>query len=459
MVKFDAIIIGAGQAGPSLAGRLTGAGMTVAFVERKLFGGTCVNTGCMPTKTLVASAYAAHLARRAADFGVVLEGAVRVDMKSVKARADAVVMRSRTGVEKSLRGMAGCTVFEGHARFEAADRVRVGEELLAAPRVFVDVGGRAAVPDLPGVRDVPFLTNRSMLELDRLPEHLIVVGGSYVGLEFAQMYRRFGAEVTVIEKGPRLVAREDDEVSEAVREILTAEGIDVRTRAECIRLAPHERGVEVGVDCEEGAPTSVGSHVLLAVGRRPNTDDLGLEAAGVETDARGYIEVDDQLATNVPGIWALGDCNGRGAFTHTAYNDFEIIAANLLDGGSRRVSDRVPAYALYVDPPLGRVGMTEREARATGRPLLVGSRPMSHVGRAIEKGETRGLMKVVVDAETRRILGAAILGTGGDEAIHGILDIINAGVPCDVLEHAVPIHPTVSELIPTMLGEMRPAGP
>ncbi|HWS87705.1 MAG TPA: FAD-containing oxidoreductase [Pyrinomonadaceae bacterium] len=457
MREFDAIIIGAGQAGPALAGRLTGAGMTVALVERKLFGGTCVNTGCTPTKTLIASAYAAHLARRAADFGVLLGGPVRVDMRRVKARADALVADSRTGVEKWLRGMEGCTVVEGHARFEGPHRVRVGRELLKAPRVFVNVGGRAFVPDMPGVREVPFLNNRSMLELDRLPEHLVVVGGSYVGLEFAQMYRRFGAEVTVVEKGPRLIAREDEEVSEAIREILVGEGVNVRTDAECISLAPHPRGVEVGVNCLEGEPTSVGSHVLLAVGRRPNTDDLGLEAAGVELDARGYIKVDDQLATNVPGIWALGDCNGRGAFTHTAYNDFEIIAANLLGGESRRVSDRVPGYALYIDPPLGRAGMTEREARATGRPLLVGSRPMTRVSRAVEKGETQGLMKVVVDAETRRILGAAILGTGGDEAIHGVLDIMSAGVPYDVLERAVPIHPTVSELIPTMLGEMRPA--
>jgi pyruvate/2-oxoglutarate dehydrogenase complex dihydrolipoamide dehydrogenase (E3) component len=457
MKEFDAIIIGAGQAGPSLAGRLTSAGMTVAFVERKLFGGTCVNTGCTPTKTLVASAYAAHLARRAADFGVLLGGEVRVDMKRVKARADAVVAASRRGVEQRLRGMAGCTVVEGHARFEGPDRVRVGEESLTAPRIFVNVGGRALVPDMPGVNEVPFLTNRSILELDCLPEHLVVVGGSYVGLEFAQMYRRFGAEVTVVEKSPHLIAREDEDISEAIREILTGESVNVRTSAECVSLAPHARGVEVGVNCEEGEPTSVGSHVLLAVGRRPNTEDLGLEAAGVETDARGYIRVDDQLATNVPGIWALGDCNGRGAFTHTAYNDYEIVAANLLDGESRRVSDRAPAYALYVDPPLGRVGMTEREARARGRPLLVGSRPMSRVSRAVEKGETLGLMKIVVDAETRMILGAGILGTGGDEAIHGVLDIMNAGVPYDVLERAVPIHPTVSELIPTMLGEMRPA--
>src|SRR5918999_764346 len=401
MKEFDVIIIGAGQAGPALAGRLTAAGMTVAFVERKLFGGTCVNTGCTPTKTLIASAYAAHLARRAADFGVLLEGPVRVDMKRVKARADALVADSRRGVEQWLRGMEGCTVIEGHARFEGPDRVRVGDVLLTAPRIFVNVGGRAFVPDMPGVGEVPFPNNRSMIELDRLPEHLVVVGGSYVGLEFAQMYRRFGAEVTVIEKSPRLITREDEEVSEAIREILVGEGVNVRTGAECISLAPHARGVEVGVDCREGEPTSVGSHVLLAVGRRPNTDDLGLDRAGVELDARGYIKVDDGLATSVPGVWALGDCNGRGAFTHTAYNDYEIIAANLLGGESRRVSDRVPAYALYVDPPLGRAGLTEREARASGRPLLIGRRPMSRVGRAVEKGETRGLMKVVVDAETR----------------------------------------------------------
>ena len=456
MREFDAIIIGAGQAGPSLAGRLTSAGMTVAFVERKFFGGTCVNTGCTPTKTLVASAYAAHLARRAADFGVLLDGSVRVDMKIVKARADAIVSESREGIERRLRAMKGCTVIEGQARFEGPHRVRVGDELLSAPHVFINVGGRASVPEMPGVHDVPFLNNRSMLELDQLPEHLIVVGGSYVGLEFAQMYRRFGAEVTVVEKAARLIAREDEEISDAIREILMDEGINVRLNAECISLAPHAKGVEVGVDCKEGDPTAVGSHVLLAVGRRPNTDDLGLEAAGVETDARGYIKVDDGLATNVPGIWALGDCNGRGAFTHTAYNDFEIVAAKLLDGESRRVRDRVLGYALYIDPPLGRAGMTEREARATGRPLLIGSRAMSSVSRAIEKGETKGLMKIVVDAETRKILGAAILGTGGDEAIHGVLDIMHAGVAYDVLEQTMPIHPTVSELIPTMLSQMRP---
>ncbi|MBX3277655.1 MAG: FAD-containing oxidoreductase [Acidobacteria bacterium] len=456
MKKFDAIIIGAGQAGPSLAGKLTAAGFTVAFIERKLFGGTCVNTGCMPTKTLVASAYAAHLARRAADYGVVLDGAIRIDIKKVKARADAVAANARTGVENYLRGMQGCTVFAEHARFEGPDTVRVGEDLLTAPRIFINVGGRAVVPDFPGIDKVPYLTNTSMLALDSLPEHLVVVGGSYVGLEFAQMYRRFGAQVTVIEKAAHLVAREDEDVSESIREILVREGVAVRTSAECISLAPHEKGVSVGVNCNEGEPASIGSHLLLAVGRRPNTGDLGLEKAGVATDARGCITVDDGLATNVPGIWALGDCNGRGAFTHTAYNDFEIIAANLLDGERRRLSDRIPAYALYIDPPLGRVGMTEREARASGRPLLIGSRPMSRVGRAVEKDETQGFMKIIVDAGTRRILGASILGTGGDEAIHGVLDIMNADAPYEVLERAVPIHPTVSELIPTMLNGLRP---
>ena len=457
MTRFDAIIIGTGQAGPSLAHRLARAGMTVAIVERKLFGGTCVNTGCMPTKTLVASAYAAHVARRAADYGVVLDGNIQIDMPRVKARADTVSANARAGVEKGLRSLDGCTVIQGHARFEAADVVRVGEEQLTAPKIFINVGGRALVPDMPGVHDVPYLTNTSLLALDSVPRHLVVVGGSYVGLEFAQMFRRFGAEVTIVEKGPRLIGREDDDVSEEIRHIVEAEGIQVRTGAECIGLAPHSEGVAVAVDCREGPPVAVGSHVLLAVGRRQNTDDLGLDRAGVAVDAHGYITVDDALATNVPGIWALGDCNGRGAFTHTAYNDFEIVAANLLDGENRKVSARIPGYALYTDPPLGRVGMTDRQARDSGRPLLMSKRPMTRVGRAIEKGETLGLMKVVADRETRKILGAAILGTGGDEAIHGVLDIMTAGVSLDVLRWAVPIHPTVSELIPTLLVDLKPA--
>jgi pyruvate/2-oxoglutarate dehydrogenase complex dihydrolipoamide dehydrogenase (E3) component len=452
--RFDAIVIGAGQAGPSLAGRLTDAGMTVALVERKLFGGTCVNTGCMPTKTLVASAYAAHVARRGADYGVMLGAPLRIDMGRVKARADAVSANARAGVEAWLREMKGCTVIEGHARFVAPDAIGVGEERLSAPRIFINVGGRAVVPDLPGIDRIRCLTNTSMLKLDRVPNHLIVIGGSYIGLEFAQMYRRFGAAVTVVEMKPRLVSHEDEDVSRTIRDILEGEGIAVRTGAECIHFRPHAEGVVVRVECASGDPEIVGTDVLLAVGRRPNTDDLALDQAGVKTDARGYIQVDDSLATSTAGIWALGDCNGRGAFTHTAYNDFEIVAANLLDNEQRKVSERILGYALYIDPPLGRVGMTETEARASDRKLLVGQRPMSRVGRAIERGETHGFMKVLVDSETKRIVGAAILGIGGDEAIHGVLDIMNAGVPYHVLQRSMPIHPTVSELIPTMLGEM-----
>jgi pyruvate/2-oxoglutarate dehydrogenase complex dihydrolipoamide dehydrogenase (E3) component len=454
--RFDAIIIGAGQAGPSLAGRLTAAGQTVAMIERKDFGGTCVNTGCMPTKTLVASAYAAHLVRRAADYGVVLEGSVGVDMTRVRARQQTVVKNARGGVESWLRGMKGCTVFQGHARFESADTIRVGDEVLTAPKLFLNVGGRANVPDMPGVNDIPYLTNVGMMRLDTLPEHLVIVGGSYIGLEFAQMFRRFGSQVTIVEMGPRLIGREDPEISDAIREILEAEGITVRLNAECIRFSPHEDGACVHVTCKAGEPQVTGSHVLLAVGRRPNTDDLNLAAAGVETDKRGYVVVDDQLRTNVPGIWAMGDCNGKGAFTHTAYNDFEIVAANLLDNDPRKVSDRIACYGLFVDPPLGRVGMTEAEARATGRPLLVGKRPMTRVGRAVEKGETAGFMTVVVDAETKQILGAAILGLNGDEAIHGMIDLMYAKAPYTTIQRAVHIHPTVSELIPTMLGELKP---
>lgn len=453
---YDALIIGAGQAGPPLAERLTAAGMSVGLIERKLFGGTCVNTGCIPTKTLIASAYAAHLARRATEYGVSIGGEVAVDMKAVKGRKDMISTRARTGVESWLERMERCTVYRGHARFVSPREVQVGSDRITAKYIFINAGGRALIPELPGIDRVATLTNTSILELDALPRHLVVVGGSYVGLEFAQMYRRFGAAVTVVERAPRLIAREDDDVSAAVKEILEAEGIVVRLDAECIRFEPRGAEIAVGLACASGAPVVVGSHLLLAVGRRPNTDDLGLDEAGVETDARGYIIVDDELRTSAPGIWALGDCNGRGAFTHTSYNDFEIVAANLLDGERRRVSDRIPAYALYIDPPLGRAGMTEAQARATGRPLLVGRRPMSRVGRAIEKGETKGFMMAIADAETHHILGAAILGTGGDEAIHGILDGMNARISYTVLQRSVPIHPTVSELIPTLLGEMQP---
>ena len=453
---YDAIIIGTGQAGPSVAGRLAGSGMKVAVIERKLFGGTCVNTGCIPTKTMVASAYAAHMARRAALFGVDLAGVVTVDMKRVKARKDAISGKSRTGVEGWLKGMKNCTIYEGHARFEGPHEISVGEQRLTADRIFINVGGRAIVPGMPGIGEVPFLNNSSMMAVDFLPRHLIVVGGSYVGLEFAQMFRRFGSEVTVIEMGPRLVHREDEDVSAAIQGILEAEGIHIRLNAKCISFAKQGEDPVVGLDCADEGKEIAGSHVLLAVGRRSNTDDLGLEKAGVAVDQHGNIVVDDELRTNVPGIWALGDCNGKGGFTHTAYNDGEIVTANILDHDPRRVSDRILAYALYIDPPLGRVGMNEAEVRKSGRKALIGKRAMTRVGRAVEKDETQGFMKILVDAESHQILGASILGTGGDEAIHSILDVMYAKAPYTVIQRAVHIHPTVSELIPTMLGEMQP---
>jgi pyruvate/2-oxoglutarate dehydrogenase complex dihydrolipoamide dehydrogenase (E3) component len=455
---FDAIVIGAGQAGPSLAGRLTAAGMKVAVVERKLFGGTCVNTGCIPTKTLVASAYAAHLARLGAEYGVVT-GDVSVDMKAVKARKDRVSGDSRNNIEKWLGGMAGCTVYRGHATFESPRTLRVGGEVLSAERIFLNVGGRAIRPAMEGIDAVKTLNNVDMLALDTLPKHLVVVGGSYIGLEFAQMYRRFGAEVTIVERASRLIPREDEDISASIKTILENEGIVVRLDAECISFTPRGAEIGVGVSCREGVPEVVGTHVLLAVGRRPNTDDLGLEAAGVKVDEHGYIVVDDRLRTTAPGIWAMGDCNGRGAFTHTAYNDFEIVAANILDNDPRRVTDRIVTYGLFVDPPLARAGMTEAEVRKSGRPALIGTRPMTRVGRAIEKGETQGFMKMLVDAETKKILGAAILGTGGDEAIHCVLDVMYAGAPFSTIQRAVHIHPTVAELIPTVLGDLKPLEP
>ncbi|MCR5869026.1 FAD-containing oxidoreductase [Aquincola sp. J276] len=461
--RFDAIVIGTGQAGPALATRLAAAGQQVAIIERHRFGGTCVNTGCMPTKAMVASAHAAHLARRAADFGVRIDGTVQVDMKAVKARKDKVARDASRGVEHSLRDQPGCTVVQGHARFVSPTAVAVDGQTLEAPRIFINVGGRAVVPDLPGIDSVRCLTNSSILELDELPRHLVVIGGSYIALEFAQMFRRFGAQVTVLEKSPRLLGREDEDVSQAIADILRAEGIVLRTGAQRLRLRPAEGdpastgSIVVGLDDAGGAHEVLASHVLLATGRRPNTDDLGLEAAGVATDERGYIRVDDELRTSVPGIWALGDCNGRGAFTHTAYNDYEIVADNLLSGAGRRVSDRIDCYALYTDPPLGRVGLGEAQARQAGHAVRVATRPMSRVGRAVEKGETQGFMKLVVDADTDAILGAAVLGVGGDEAIHAVIDAMAAGGTALRLQRTMHIHPTVAELLPTLAGALQPA--
>jgi len=453
--SYDAIIIGTGQAGPFLAIRMAKAGRKVAIIERGLFGGTCVNTGCIPTKTLVASARVAYMARRAAEFGVNI-GDVKVDMKKVKARKDTIQRPSQQGAESRLREQPNIDVYKGQARFEEPHVVAVGDDRLTSDQIFINVGGRASIPPIRGLDQIPYLDNSSMMAVDFLPEHLIVVGGSYIGLEFGQMYRRFGSKVTILQRESRLIPREDPDTSDAIKDIVEREGITVRLNATCITLEKRGDQIVAGVDCTANPSPVTGSHVLIATGRRPNTDDLGLDKAGVAQDKHGNIMVDDQLRTNVPGIWALGDCNGRGGFTHTSYNDFEIVAANLLDNDPRRLSDRILAYALYIDPPLGRAGMTEADVRKSGRKALMGKYLMSDVGRAKERSETQGFMKVMVDAETRQILGAAILGVGGDEAIHSLLDIMYAKAPYTVVSRAMHIHPTVSELIPTMLQDLKP---
>lgn len=454
MASYDAIIIGTGQAGPPLARRLAGTGMKVAIIERGRFGGTCVNTGCTPTKTLVATAYAAHLARRGADYGV-STGDVKVDMKRVKARKDYVVAKSNGAVERSLKGLENGQVYEGHARFVSPREVQVGAEILNADRIFINVGARAAVPPIRGLDQVDYLTNSSMMNVDYLPDHLLILGGSYVGLEFGQMYRRFGSAVTVIEGGPRVTPREDEDVSAAIAGFLTKEGVSVRVNAKC--LGVRKDGSDIVMTVDSGGTSEIrGSHLLIATGRRPNTDDLGVERAGVKRDARGYIIVDDELRTSAAGIWALGDCNGRGAFTHTSWNDYQIVAANLLDGEHRRVSDRIPAYALYTDPPLGRAGMTAANVRTSGRRALIGKIAMEDVSRAFEKGETEGFMKILVDADTKEILGAAFVGMSGDEVIHCVLDVMYAKAPYTVLERAMHIHPTVAEFLPVILDSLAP---
>ena len=453
---YDAVVIGTGQAGPPLAARAAAEGWRVAIVERHLLGGTCVNAGCVPTKALVASARAVHMARRGDEFGFDVGGQPTVDMKRVKARMEAISGASSERVGRWIDSIDAVDLVRGHAVFDGPNRVVVGERVLETERVFLNVGARPRVPEFAGLADVDFLTSTSVMQLDEVPDHLIIVGGSYIGLEFAQIHRRLGAQVTVIEQGPRLIARDDPDISDAVRAVLEAEGITVRLNAECMGFARHTDGIMATVECGEGPPQIVGSHLLLAVGRIPNTDDLGLDTVGVETDRRGFITVDDQLQTNVDGIWALGDCNRRGAFTHTSYNDHEIVVANLFDDDPRRVSDRIACYGLFIDPPLGRAGMTEAQARDSGRNVLVGKRPMKHVGRAVEMSETAGLMKFLVDADTGELLGGAIFGINGDEVIHSLLDVMYAKASYTTIARAMHIHPTVAELVPTTLQSLTP---
>ena len=460
--QFDAIVIGTGQAGPALAVRLAQVGKKVAILERKLFGGTCVNVGCVPSKTLIASARAAHVARHGADYGVMIDSPIRVDLQRVKARKDAVVRQSNEGVTKWLKTAPNLTVIEGHGRFVDDHTIEVDGRSLHAAQIFINVGGRPLVPDIAGLHDVAFLTSSKIMDLDQLPEHLVILGGSYIGLEFAQMYRRFGSKVTVIEASPQLIGREDTDVSLAVQAILEAEGVVIHVGAKNLRISPATTRDVGGAACTvhteiDGVVTTISaSHLLVAVGRVPNTDDLGLDRTGIDKDAHGFIVVDDSLQTCVPGIYVLGDANGRGAFTHTAYNDYEIVAANLLDNDSRRVSDRVATYALYIDPPLARVGMNEKQARSAGRQILSAKMLMTRVGRARERGETAGFMQVFVDDVTKKIVGASLLGIEADEAIHALIDMIYADAPYTVIQRAMHIHPTVSELIPTLLADLKP---
>tara|TARA_R110002072_G_scaffold228234_5_gene385086 strand:- start:6887 stop:8263 length:1377 start_codon:yes stop_codon:yes gene_type:complete len=453
-LSFDAIIIGTGQAGPSLAARLASEGQQVAIIEKSLFGGTCVNNGCIPTKALVASARTAHVARRAHEFGVNIHGDIQVDMQKVHARMKEISGASNQGVESWLDGLDGVTVIRRHARFESNDTIRAGEQLLEAPQIFLNVGGRPIVPD--SFADCGAMTNVEMMQLSELPEHLIVVGGSYIGLEFAQIFRRFGSKVTVVQRGPRIIAREDEDISQSVQASLEAEGIAIRTDANCMSGERRGTSVAVQVSCGDTQEWLEGSHLLLAVGRQPNTDDLGLENTDIKLDKRGYVQVDDTLRTKVKGVWALGDCNGRGAFTHTAYNDYEIAANQLLGDAHRKVTDRHLCYGLFVDPPLGRVGMNKQAARASQRNVLIGHRKMAQVGRAKERSETHGFMEVLVDADSEQILGATVHGIEGDEIVHSLLNVMYAGASYRVVAESVPIHPTVSELLPTVLQSLEP---
>jgi pyruvate/2-oxoglutarate dehydrogenase complex dihydrolipoamide dehydrogenase (E3) component len=450
--SFDALVIGTGQAGPALAVRLAEHGWKTALVERGEFGGTCVNNGCTPTKTLVASARAAWVARHAADFGVIVAGPVTVDYAAVRDRMMKVVQASRDSLAHWFEGTANLSVIHGEARLTGRDTVQVGERTLRSPRIFLNTGARPIVPDWIAASGAPFLTSESLMMLEELPLRLVILGAGYIALEYAQVYARFGCEVTVIEHGPHLLPREDDEAAQVIRTVLERDGVRLRFGANATALERDGSGIALTVDGER----IVGSHLLVAIGRQPNTEALDLARAGVTHDARGSVRVDDQLRTDVPGIWALGDVNGRGAFTHTSYNDFEIVVANLLDDDPRRVTDRVPAYALYTDPPLARIGMARAEAKASGKRVLVGHVPMARVGRARERGETDGHLEALIDADTQRILGATLVGIEADEAIHCLLDVMSAGLPCTAISRTMHIHPTVSELIPTMLQSLKP---
>ncbi len=455
MKKFDAIIIGSGQAGTPLAFKLAGAGKKVAFIEKEHFGGTCLNTGCTPTKAYVASARRMFDTKNGEEFGIHIPAGSKTDLAKVKKRKDDLIQGSVEGIKKGIEDNENITHIAGTASFVGEKTLAVNGKEISAEEIYINVGGRPRMPE--EYKAAEPLDNQSILELTELPEHLVIVGGSYIGLEFGQMFKRFGCEVTIVEKNSAIISREDHDISASIQKTLENEGVKFRLNATCMGAKKMDDGqICVNVNCDQGEPQVIGTHVLLAIGRVPNTDLLNLENAGIKTDDKGFIKVNDHLETNVPGIYALGDCNGEGAFTHTAYNDFEIIADNKLDGGIRKVSDRILTYGLFVDPPLGRAGMTLSQAKKTGKKLLVGKREMSKIARAKEKGETDGFMRVIVDAETKEIMGASILGVGGDEVISGILNIMTAKQPYTVIRDSVQIHPTVSELLPTLLEGLKP---
>lgn len=451
---FDAIIIGSGQAGTPLVFKLASKGYNVAFIEKEHLGGTCLNVGCTPTKTYVASARRMWDAQHGEDLGIHIPAGATANLKKIKARKDALIKKSVDGIAQGVEKNESITLFKGEAHFEGEKLISVNDELLTAEEIYINVGARAHIPE--GFEGIPYLTNQSILELEELPEHLIIIGGSYIGLEFGQMFCRFGSKVTIIERGSSIISREDDETSNTIKRFMEEDGVEFRLESDCISAKMNTKGsILAQINCsKEGAVVIKGSHILLATGRHPNTDNLHLEKAGVKTNERGFIEVNDFLETNVPGIYALGDCNGKGAFTHTAYNDYEIIAENKFEGKNRKVSDRILTYGLFVDPPLGRVGITKKEALTQDMDVLFGHRPFSKIARAKEKGEIHGYMSVVVDAQSKKILGAAVLGVGGDEIISGIINIMYARAGYEIIRDSVIPHPTVSELIPTMLESL-----
>ncbi|HSI78230.1 MAG TPA: FAD-containing oxidoreductase [Lunatimonas sp.] len=454
-MKFDAIIIGSGQAGTPLAFKMAAKGKKVAFIEKEHLGGTCLNVGCTPTKTYVASARRMFDALNGEALGVSIPKGTQLNLSQVKQRKDKMIKKSVDGMTAGIEKNEHITLIKGIAQFTDTHTVEVNGEELSAEQVFINVGARPYIPE--GLKGVNYLTNQSILELEHLPEHLIIIGGSYIGLEFGQMFRRFGSKVTIIEKSNRIISREDEDVSREIQRVMEREGVEFRLNATCVGAREEKDGqLLVSVTCEKGLPEISGSHVLVAVGRTPNTDLLQLEAAGIKTNEQGYIQVTDRLETNVAGVYALGDCNGKGAFTHTAYNDFEIINANLFEQGSRKVSDRILTYGLFVDPPLGRAGITLQEAKDQKLDFLVGYRDMKRIARAKEKGETDGFIRIIVDKKTEKILGATVLGVGGDEIISSILNVMYGGNPYTVIRDGVFPHPTVSELIPTLLENLQP---